>query len=154
MIRIVPAGIDHLAGIQACAKAAYALYVDRIGREPAPMVAPFERQIADGLVCAALDEDGTVRGFVTFYPRSDHMHLENVAVSPSYQGRGLGRALIHHCEQQALALGFSTVELYTNARMTENLVLYPRLGYRVTGRRQEDGFDRVFFSKELASPSR
>ena len=42
------------------------------------------------------------------------------------------------------------VELYTNAQMTENLSLYPRLGYAKTGRRMEDGFDRVFYRKELA----
>jgi hypothetical protein len=33
--------------------------------------------------------------------------------------------------------------------MVENLALYPRLGYREDGRRVEDGFDRVFFSKRL-----
>ncbi len=46
--------------------------------------------------------------------------------------------------------GAAAVELYTNARMTENLQLYPRLGYAETGRRTEDGFDRVFFRKHLA----
>ena len=33
--------------------------------------------------------------------------------------------------------------------MTENLELYPRLGYREVDRREEDGFSRVFFRKRL-----
>ena len=41
------------------------------------------------------------------------------------------------------------MRLYTNARMTENLSLYPHLGYVEVERREEDGFDRVFFEKGL-----
>jgi hypothetical protein len=33
--------------------------------------------------------------------------------------------------------------------MTDNLGLYPRLGYEEFDRRREDGFDRVYFSKAL-----
>jgi hypothetical protein len=33
--------------------------------------------------------------------------------------------------------------------MTENLSIYPRLGYVEVARRSEDGFNRVFFEKQL-----
>ncbi len=46
--------------------------------------------------------------------------------------------------------GFSAVELYTNEKMTKNLQPYPYLGYREIGRWEEDGFNRVFFKKELS----
>ena len=49
----------------------------------------------------------------------------------------------------ARAAGAVAVELYTNARMTENMSLYPRPGYAETGRALENGFDRVFYRKEL-----
>lgn len=75
------------------------------------------------------------------------MHLENVAVAPECQGHGLGKRLIGHCEQTARALGCAAVELYTNEKMTENLSLYPAMGYVETGRRREDGFNRVYFRK-------
>ena len=65
-----------------CARAAYAMYVARIGREPAPMVADFASQIRDGHVFVVGDE-GKVLGYVVFYPRGDHIHLENVAVLDS-----------------------------------------------------------------------
>lgn len=96
-----------------------------------------------------LEQAGQVRGFVVFYARDDHVHLENVAVDPEFQGHGLGLTLIEFVERQAHAGGFTSVVLYTNAKMNENLGLYPRLGYREFDRRHEDGFDRVYFRKIL-----
>lgn len=138
-----------LAAIRAVARAAYAPYVARIGREPAPMVADFASAIAAGQM-VVVDLDGAVVGFAVRYRRGDHVHLENVAVAPDAQGRGVGRLLIDETEALAATLGLSAVELYTNAKMTENLALYPRLGYVETDRRSEDGFDRVYFRKPLA----
>ena len=134
-----------------CAEQAYAQYVEAIGRKPAPMVAAFAAQIADGLVQVATDPSGRVVGYAVFYPTGGAMHLENVAVLPSEAGRGIGRALVARCEEAARDAGLPAVELYTNAKMTANLSIYPHLGYRETGRRREDGFDRVYFRKELAS---
>lgn len=64
-------------------------------------------------------------------------------------GHGIGRALIAQVEATARKQGLAAVELYTNEKMTENLALYPRLGYRETGCHIEDGFARVFFRKDL-----
>ena len=143
---IRPARPEDRAPIERIARAAYAPYVPRIGRAPAPMVADFAAAIAAGRVWVTGDP---VAGYVVAWPRADHWHLENVAVAPGAQGRGLGRALIGHVEALARTSGARAVELYTNARMTENLGLYPRLGYAETGRGTEDGFDRVFFRKAL-----
>jgi ribosomal protein S18 acetylase RimI-like enzyme len=148
MIR--PATPADLAAVTACAREAYTKYVERIGREPAPMVADFAGQIADGILHVAVGDDGTIDGFIVFYPREDHMHLENVAVANHAQGQGVGRALIAACEAAARDAGFERVELYTNEKMTENLTLYPHLGYVEAGRWREDGFDRVFYRKTLA----
>ncbi|WP_290688299.1 MULTISPECIES: GNAT family N-acetyltransferase [unclassified Haematobacter] len=138
------AEIDDEPWIRVCAERAYARYVPSIGRKPAPMTADFGSQIAAGQVHVALGERGPL-GFIVFYPQWDHMLLENVAVSPEAAGQGVGRALIAFCEAQAA--GMAGVRLYTNAKMAENLAIYPRLGYVETGRRQEDGFDRVYFEK-------
>ncbi len=137
---------DDLGAVRRIARAAYALYLPRIGREPAPMGADFAASIAAGALWVA---GVPVAGFVVAYPRDDHWHLENVAVDPAAQGAGLGGALIAHVEAMARAARARAVELYTNAKMSENLSLYPRLGYVETGRAMEDGFDRVFYRKEL-----
>jgi GNAT superfamily N-acetyltransferase len=134
--------------VGACARAAYARYVPRIGRAPAPMVADYGALITAGHVHVA-EQDG-VAGFVTFFRDRDAMLLESVAVLPDRAGRGIGTALIAYCEAAARDAGLSCVRLYTNAAMHENLLLYPRLGYAQAGRRHEDGFDRVFFEKRLA----
>lgn len=94
-------------------------------------------------------EDDTIVGVLVVRPRENSLMLENVAVCPTRQGRGIGRALISFAERHASELGLPAVELYTNERMTENLGLYPALGYVETGRRREAGFSRVFFRKQL-----
>ncbi|MNH40626.1 putative acetyltransferase [compost metagenome] len=77
------------------------------------------------------------------------MLLENVAVLPSAAGRGVGKALISFCENTARQRGINAVHLYTNEMMTENLSIYPRLGYVKVGQRTEDAFKRVYFEKAL-----
>lgn len=148
MIRTAVAA--DLTEVRACAEAAYGQYVAAIGRKPAPMVADFAAQIADGQVHVALGGDDALLGFIVFHPEAGHMLLENVAVAPAAIDQGVGKALIAFCEATARAAGLQAVHLYTNAKMTRNLSLYPRLGYAEAGRRHEDGFDRVFFTKRLA----
>lgn len=147
VIRLAAASDE--AAVRACAEAAYQRYVEAIGREPAPMVADFGTQIADGKVHVAADGSGNLQGFIVFFPKDARMFLENVAVHPAAAGKGIGKALIGFCEAEARLLGLDAVALYTNAKMTENLTIYPRLGYLETGRRTEDGFDRVYFEKAL-----
>ncbi len=137
-----------LAHIERCARRAYAIYVERIGREPAPMVADFESSI-ENKELHVFEAESQIFGYVVFYPRGDHIHLENIAVDPVFQKRGIGFQLVEFVEQYARNGGFSRVELYTNARMTENMKLYPRLGYQQFDRRVEDDFDRVYFRKSL-----
>ncbi|WP_422019901.1 GNAT family N-acetyltransferase [Roseibium sp.] len=148
-MKIRPAVPNDVSAVRACAEEAYAPYIAAIGRKPAPMVADFETQIGAGQVHVAEDESGSFLGFIVYFPRADHMFLENVAVVSAAAGRGIGRALISHCEAEACSLGLPAIRLYTNEKMTANLSIYPRLGYTETGRRTEDGFNRVYFEKSL-----
>jgi ribosomal protein S18 acetylase RimI-like enzyme len=77
----------------------------------------------------------------------DHLLVENLAVAPVAQGQGIGGRLLAVADEHARACGRAEVRLYTNQAMTENLEFYPRHGYRETGRAEQDGFGRVFFSK-------
>lgn len=147
-IQIRIASTDNLADVQACARAAYSKYVERMGREPAPMVADFASQIELGQVYVALRGE-LLAGYAGFYSEADHLHLENVAVDPSYAGQGIGKTLVEYVEQAARDKDLKAVELYTNEAMTENLAMYPKLGYVETERRQQAGFNRVFFRKPI-----
>jgi len=140
---------DDAGAVRDCAEEAYAQYVVAIGRKPAPMVADFEAQIAAGQVYVAAGSGAAILGFIVFFARGDHMFLENVAVSAAAAGQGTGKTLIGFCEAEAQRLGLDRVQLYTNEKMVGNLSIYPHLGYRETGRRAEDGFNRIYFEKEL-----
>jgi len=149
-VEIRRAGVADLPAVTALVREAYAPYVPRIGREPAPMTADYAALLEAAEVWVATDGDRGVIGVLLLHTQTDSLFLENVAVAPAAQGRGVGRALIEHAEQRARELGLPDVTLYTNARMTENLRLYAALGYVETDRRREDGFDRVFYRKPVA----
>ena len=145
---IRPAQAEDAEAVRQLVRNAYAVYVPRIGREPAPMGADYEGLIGEGAVTVIVEDDSIV-GVVVLRPQTDALVLENVAVAPDKQGRGIGRALIAFAEQRARELKLTKVSLYTNARMTENVARYPRLGYVEVARRRERGFERVFFEKRL-----
>jgi len=139
---------SDLESISTCARLAYLVYVERIGREPSPMLADYARHVDAGHVFVIGDEM-SIFGYVIFCQSNNHVHLKNIAVLPDYQGHGLGRKLIGFVESQARRWGCRAVDLYTNEKMLENLELYPKLGYEEIDRRCVDGFDRVFFRKAL-----
>jgi len=147
-VAIRPAGEGDVAAVARVTADAYGVYLERIGKPPAPMLADHAALVAAGEVWVA-DAGGAVNGVLVVRDAGRALLLESVAVAPDAQGRGIGRALIRWAEQLAADRGLERVELYTNALMTENLTLYPLLGYEWAGRRHEDGYDRVFFRKAL-----
>ena len=127
---------------------AYEPYVPRIGRPPAPMTVDYEQAIADAAVWV-VDADDRIVGVVVLRDAPDHLLIENVAVHPDEQGRGLGSALLAYAEARARILGRDDVQLYTHELMIENVTYYRHRGYEEVARRTEDGFRRVFFRKIL-----
>jgi len=147
-LELRPADAEDVRGVRRLVRDAYGLYVQRIGREPAPMTADYEALVAAREVTVAV-EDGTIVGVLVLREQPGSLLVENVAVAPAAQGRGIGRALLAHAEIHARALGLRRIALYTNAKMTENLSFYPSLGYVEVDRHVEHGFERVFFEKAL-----
>ncbi len=146
MIR--PAVAGDVPAIEALVREAYAMYVPRIGREPAPVTADHAGLVAAGRT-SVVEADGEVAGVIVLIPGGAHLLVENVAVAPKAQGRGLGRELMAFAERRAAQLGMAELRLYTNQLMTENLALYPALGYTETGAGWRTGFARVYFSKRI-----
>lgn len=129
---------------------AFGMFVERIGRPPAPMTHDYRALLATARVWVADGPDGVVGVLVTM-PQDDHLLLDTVAVSPRIQGRGCGAALLARAEDDARELDLPEVRLYTNVAMTENHSFYPRHGYLETGRRMQDGYERVFYVKCLSA---
>lgn len=134
--------------IRAIVDAAYGKYVERMGKKPGPMLDDYDRQVRDGTVWV-LEADGAVAGLVVLLSEPDHVLLDNVAVDPASAGRGIGRALIAFAEAETRRRGFREIRLYTNEKMTENIAMYPKLGYEETHRGEQAGYRRVFMRKKL-----
>lgn len=130
-------------------RAAYALYLPRMDRPPAPMVADFGPEVAAGQVHVAGPAEALTAAAV-WEQAPDHLFLHALAVAPDAQGQGLGRAIMAWAENRATQAGRAEVRLYTNAAMTENITFYRALGYRETHRARSDGFDRLWFAKRLS----
>ena len=129
-------------------RASYARYIGRIGKQPAPMLEDYAALIRAGEVWV-LAEGGEVLGVLVIRPAEDHMFVDNVAVAPGHQGRGLGRELVAFAEEKAAEHGMPEIRLYTNEKMHENLDIYARLGFEETGRGLDGGYRRVFMRKRL-----
>jgi ribosomal protein S18 acetylase RimI-like enzyme len=148
VITIRPAGEADAPVLRQIAMAAYQHYVPRIGRAPAPMAADYPAAVRRGQAWVAA-EGSQVAGFIILIAQPGYLLLENVAVLPAAQGRGIGARLLALAEEHARSLGLPEIRLYTNEAMTENLAYYPRHGYIQTHRACQDGFHRVFFRKQL-----
>ena len=142
---------DH-ATVEAIVRAAYSIYVERIGKPPGPMLDDYAGLIAAGAVSVLLQEaDDRIAALIVLLPKADHLLLDNIAVRPERQGQGFGRRLIAFAESEARQLGYAELRLYTHETMTENIALYLRLGFEETGRGPEAGYDRVFMRKLIGS---
>ena len=130
-------------------RASYSKYVERIGKEPAPMLEDYDALIRAGEVWV-WDEGGEVLGVLVMRSADDHLFVDNVAVAPGHQGRGLGRELLAFAEERAEREGLPEVRLYTNEKMHENLAVYAKLGFEETGRGVDGGYRRVFMRKRLS----
>jgi ribosomal protein S18 acetylase RimI-like enzyme len=151
-ILVRPATPDDATAVTACVKAAYRHYVDRNGKCPAPMLDDYAQVIRDHDVTVAVRE-GDILGVLVVREAGEGFLLDNVAVAPSGQGTGIGRALLELAEEMALAAGYDSIYLYTQDIMIENLALYSRNGYVEYARRAELGLDRVYMRKQLAPGS-
>ena len=146
------AQIADCRAVSACVHAAYFHYMELLGREPAPMLADYAALSARGLVYVLREPVlREVCGVLVIEPQADGMFIENVAVRPEYQHKGLGTRLLQFAERQALSIGLNEMRLYTNEVMTENIRYYRSLGYEEVDRRTEHGYRRVFMRKLLES---
>jgi ribosomal protein S18 acetylase RimI-like enzyme len=138
-----------VAQVRAIALSAYAKYEARIGREPAPMAADYEAEVAAQRV-VIISVDGRVSGYMVAWPEADAYFIDNIGIDPQLQGTGLGRRLICHAAAEARRLRLPALRLYTNAAMLENRSMYAHLGFAETHRVVESGFNRIYMRLDLA----
>jgi GNAT superfamily N-acetyltransferase len=141
-----PATAADLPAIREVVGAAYARYLSRMDRPPAPMLADYGAAVDAGRLWVT---GQPMAGLIELTEDGDALHVGNVAVRPGSQGTGLGRLLMDFAERRAILLGLTRLSLYTNEVMTENQAIYTHLGYREVDRHAEYGYRRVYMEKLL-----
>ncbi|GJL80754.1 MAG: hypothetical protein DHS20C01_03880 [marine bacterium B5-7] len=141
------AKISDAPSIQKCVEAAYHHYIVRIGKPPGPMLDDYGQAVQQHSVFIAEFEQ--IVGVLVLVRTQTGFLLDNVAVHPEQQGKGLGKRLIQFAETEAQNQGFEKLDLYTHESMVENIEFYKNLGYTETDRREEHGYNRVYMQKLL-----
>lgn len=143
-----PARPEDAPAMKRCVEAAYSMYIPRMGKPPGPMLEDYSEIVRNHQAFIA-EERGEMAGLLVLMELEYGILLDNVAVFPAHQGRGLGSWLVALAEEKARDQEYEFIYLYTNETMTENLEMYRRRGYVETERRREKGYDRIYMRKRL-----
>jgi N-acetylglutamate synthase-like GNAT family acetyltransferase len=107
---------DDVPALYVVVHEAYLLYVPRIGRMPAPMTADYSAAVQSGQAWVA-EADGAIAGLLVLVVYPDYLLIENIAVQPSAQRRGIGSRLLELAEDEARAHGLGEIRLLPEARL-------------------------------------
>jgi ribosomal protein S18 acetylase RimI-like enzyme len=150
-IRIRAATAADVPAIVDTVDRAYRHYIVRIGKPPGPMLDDYLARVSEDAVWV-LQDGPAIAGILVLLSAPEYLLLDNIAIAPERQGRGLGRRLLAFAESEALRRGYREIRLYTHQTMIENQRLYASIGYEERGRGSEAGYDRVFMRKPLCNP--
>ena len=142
------AAVEDAAAIRALLEAAYAIYVPRMGRLPVTMDGDFAAAVRDELIWVVIDGDGLL-AVLHLRQRPDHLFIDDIAVRPDRQRRGIGKRLLAFAEAEGRRRGHGEIRLFTNATMVENAGLYAGLGYREYRREPVRGTEVIYMRKSL-----
>ena len=113
------------AAIRELTREAYAKWVPVIGREPKPMTADYAEALRTNRF-DVLFVDGKLAALIETVVQADCLLIENVAVSPAFQGRGLSRQLMAHAGAARRIARCGEVRLYTNKLFAEEFTPLPK----------------------------
>ena len=143
---IRPADAADLPTVERIVRDAYGMYIARIGKPPGPMLDDYAALVRSHNVWVTGEP---IDGLIVLIAEPDYLLLDNIAVDPAAQGTGVGRRLMQFADAEARRRGYAELRLYTHQMMTENIALYSRSGWTETGRGEQNGFARVFFTKQV-----
>ena len=134
--------------IRSFTRAAYAKWIPLIGREPLPMAADYETAIREHKF-DLLYKGGTLAALIETITRADHLHIQNLCVSPKFQRLGLGSQLLNYAQEMAKQKNLPALRLDTNKYFTGNVDLYLRHGFSIAWEKPVDGGVHVHMVKRI-----
>src|SRR6266403_5359408 len=127
-VAIRPAVLSDVPGVTRCVCAAYLQYIERVGKQPAPMLQDYAAVICSSQVHVA-ERERHIFGVLELVVTDEGFLLDSIAVDPSAHGTGVGRSLFQFADHEARRQGYDSIYLMTNENMTENQALYSRIWY-------------------------
>lgn len=101
--------------------------------------------------------DNPLTGCAFFAEQPDALYIGKLAIAPSCQGHGLGRAFVTEAEALARRLSLPRLRLETRIELTGNHAAFGRMGFVKTAEKAHAGFDRptsITMEKPLFSSAR
>jgi len=138
------------AEVRELTRSSYAKWIPVIGREPTPMVTDYDRAVREHMIDLLFVGTKLV-GLSETVDEGDHLLIENLAVSPAFQGRGYGRPLLDHAERLAASIRQPEVRVYTNRQFAANIDFYTRRGFAIDREEPFMGGVVVHMSKHIAT---
>ena len=84
-----------------------------------------------------VEDGGILCGYISYYHVVDEGQIINIAVSPDYRRKGIGRALMEAFLQKAYVLGIKTLTLEVRASNQAAKALYEAFGFVQNGLRKK-----------------
>ena len=129
-------------------RAAYAKWIPLIGREPLPMAADYETALRQHRF-DLLYKTNALAALIETIARSDHLHIQNLCVSPKFQRLGLGSQLLNYAQDMAVGENLPALRLDTNKFFTGNVDLYLRHGFSIDWEKPVDGGVHIHMVKQI-----
>lgn len=95
-----------------------------------------DNNFANYLVLTPENDRSCIIGYGGMWIILDESHVTNIAISPSYRGKGLGEYLLRQMIVTALAKGAEKMTLEVRVSNTNAQKLYKRLGFEAAGIRK------------------
>ncbi|MGE6630099.1 GNAT family N-acetyltransferase [Bacillus sp. NPDC077027] len=102
--------------------------------------------VQSGSCYVAFHEQEMIGVYVLSSLSKHTVEIMNVAVKETWQGKGIGKQLIHHAISEAKTAGAHTIEIGTGNSSIHQLALYQKCGFRLTS------IDHDFFLKHYDEP--
>ena len=132
--------------IIAIALKAYEKYIERMGKEPAPMRPVIQKED----VVFVCEDNKQVIAFAILVKINDQIILDSIAVDTPHQKKGIGNNFIKFIEEYLMEQKVNKYQLYTNEKMFENIKWYQKIGFKIFKKVTEKGYNRIYFEKELS----
>lgn len=148
LLKIKKAKPEDETTIVECVQKSYQKYIARMGMKPNPMIDNYlPLIIGENVFCG--EYNGEIVSVLVLIKFDDYLLIDNVALLPEFQGKGFGKQLIEFAEHYASENNYKEIRLFTNVKMTENIEIYNKLRFLEYLRKEENGYNRVYFKKQL-----